>query len=101
MSLKVDDVSSHVCNVTRLDLLLNLTSTKVSISDLSKSLCGIGEDKAVAMVESMLQNMDLGKLVQEVQDRKMKIRRIFQLLIVHVTPVLIGYLISFLCSFIA
>lgn len=68
MSLKVDDVSSHVCNVTRLDLLLNLTSTKVSISDLSKSLCGIGEDKAVAMVESMLQNMDLGKLVQEVQD---------------------------------
>lgn len=67
MSLKVDDVSSHVCNVTRLDLLLNLTSTKVSISDLSKSLCGIGEDKAVAMVESMLQNMDLGKLVQEVQ----------------------------------
>lgn len=77
MSLKVDDVSSHVCNVTRLDLLLNLTSTKVSISDLSKSLCGIGEDKAVAMVESMLQNMDLGKLVQEVQDRKMKIRRVF------------------------
>lgn len=101
MSLKVDDVSSHVCNVTRLDLLLNLTSTKVSISDLSKSLCGIGEDKAVAMVESMLQNMDLGKLVQEVQDWKMKIRRIFKLPIVHVTPVLIGYLISFLCTFIA
>lgn len=73
MSLKVDDVSSHVCNVTSLDLLLNLTSTKVSISDLSKSLCGIGEDKAVAMVESMLQNMDLGKLVQEVQYWKIKI----------------------------
>lgn len=70
MSLKVDDISSHVCNVTRLDLLLNLTSTKVSISDLSKSLCGIGEDKAVAMVESMLQNMDLGKLVQEVQENE-------------------------------
>ncbi|XP_078319098.1 uncharacterized protein LOC111121791 isoform X3 [Crassostrea virginica] len=65
MNLKVDDVSNYVCNVTSLDVLLNLTSTRVSVSDISKALCGINEDQAVAMVESMLQNMDLGKLVQE------------------------------------
>ncbi|XP_061191991.1 uncharacterized protein LOC133200204 [Saccostrea echinata] len=65
MSLKVEDFGNYVCNVTSLDILLNLTSTKVSISDLSKTLCNIGEAKAVSFVESMLQNMDLGKLVQE------------------------------------
>ena len=66
MSLRVEDFGDYVCNVTSLDKLLNLTSTKVSISDVSKSLCGIGEDKVVSFVESMLQNMDLGKLVQQV-----------------------------------
>lgn len=54
MSLKVDDVSSYVCNVICFDFLLNLIFIKVSIFDFSKSLCGIGEEKVVVMVESML-----------------------------------------------
>lgn len=66
MQLKVEDFGEYTCNVTNLQRLLNLTSTNVSISDLSKALCNMGEAKAVAMVESILQNMDLGKLVQEV-----------------------------------
>ncbi|XP_056019725.1 uncharacterized protein LOC125668687 isoform X2 [Ostrea edulis] len=65
MQLKVEDFGEYTCNVTNLQRLLNLTSTNVSISDLSKALCNMGEAKAVAMVESILQNMDLGKLVQE------------------------------------
>jgi hypothetical protein len=66
MKLKVEDFGKYTCNVTNLERLLNVTSTKVSLWDISNALCNIGEEKAVAMVESMLQNMEIGRLVQEV-----------------------------------
>lgn len=98
MSLKVDDVSNYVCNVTSLDVLLNLTSTRVSVSDISKALCGINEDQAVAMVESMLQNMDLGKLVQEVCSTNLQKVSGFQYVYVYQFKAVSLIAIFFCCS---
>lgn len=61
-----EDIEATFCNETRLAVFLNTTSPTVTVSNISTSLCGIGQDKVVNLTEYLLKTLDVGDLVKKV-----------------------------------
>ncbi|XP_060072042.1 uncharacterized protein LOC132551915 [Ylistrum balloti] len=60
------DLEKHVCDPMLLSGLLNLTaSTSIQVSQISTALCNLSDAQTVNLTESLLQNLDVGELVEE------------------------------------
>ncbi|KAJ8318608.1 hypothetical protein KUTeg_003699 [Tegillarca granosa] len=60
----LEDIEATFCNETRLAVFLNTNSSTVPVSNISTSLCGIGQDKVVNLTEYLLKTMNVGELVK-------------------------------------
>ncbi|XP_021364515.1 ATP-binding cassette sub-family A member 1-like isoform X2 [Mizuhopecten yessoensis] len=65
LQYKYTELEEQVCDPSLLSGILNLTTSSVKMSQISTALCNLNDAQIVNLTESLLQNLDIGDLVEQ------------------------------------